>query len=324
MRLTCFRRICQQLGPRGPALELFLSALFFWWSLFHASGRLGYGAAVCTSSPRQPTSILGALLTFAPYVLYPAYNATAARGWSALETTNWRLDMWVPAGLVYLGVGLALFAAWFARAMPCWNEGGMRTKVGIVLALLICMLVVSSCGNPGATRHCQWRSAPRGSGAIPLWIRSRHTIAGCVRHGANMASAVEYWPAHVLAGMLPQNSRKYDLYSSPKRHKRQAAMPDTGVTERDGLISRLISTLKSKPSLRIVDMITLSTQSIIAAAEKKAAEIGQPMNIAVVDQGGNLIAHVRMDDAWMGSVDISIKKAWTARAFDIATKDLAE
>src|SRR6476660_8171957 len=62
---------------------------------------------------------------------------------------------------------------------------------------------------------------------------------------------------------------------------------------------------------------------IIAAAEKKAAEIGQPMNIAVADAGGNLVAHVRMDGAWMGSVDISIKKAWTSRAFDIATKDLA-
>jgi uncharacterized protein GlcG (DUF336 family) len=62
---------------------------------------------------------------------------------------------------------------------------------------------------------------------------------------------------------------------------------------------------------------------IIAAAEKKAAEIGQPMNIAVADAGGNLVAHVRMDDAWIGSVDISIKKAWTSRAFDITTKDLA-
>lgn len=46
------------------------------------------------------------------------------------------------------------------------------------------------------------------------------------------------------------------------------------------------------------------------------------MNIAVVDAGGNLVAHVRMDKAWFGSVDISIKKAWTARAFDVATKDL--
>ena len=48
------------------------------------------------------------------------------------------------------------------------------------------------------------------------------------------------------------------------------------------------------------------------------------MNIAVVDGGGNLIAHVRMDNAWIGSVDISIKKAWTSRAFDIETKQLAE
>jgi len=72
-------------------------------------------------------------------------------------------------------------------------------------------------------------------------------------------------------------------------------------------------------------MITLEeARRIISAAEKKAAEIGQPMNIAVADHGGNLVAHVRMDGAWIGSIDISINKAYTARAFDIATKDLAE
>jgi uncharacterized protein GlcG (DUF336 family) len=72
-----------------------------------------------------------------------------------------------------------------------------------------------------------------------------------------------------------------------------------------------------------MDMITLAdAKRIIAAAEKKAEEIGQPMNIAVADAGGNLIAHVRMDKAWMGSIDISIKKAWTARAFDVETKAL--
>src|ERR1700751_4166295 len=47
------------------------------------------------------------------------------------------------------------------------------------------------------------------------------------------------------------------------------------------------------------------------------------MNIAVADGGGNLVAHVRMDGAWLGSVDISIKKAFTPRAFNIATRDLA-
>ncbi len=72
-------------------------------------------------------------------------------------------------------------------------------------------------------------------------------------------------------------------------------------------------------------MVTLAdARRVIAAAEKKAAEIGQPMNIAVVDQGGNLVAHVRMDNAWIGSVDISINKAWTSRAFDITTKDLGK
>ena len=72
-------------------------------------------------------------------------------------------------------------------------------------------------------------------------------------------------------------------------------------------------------------MLTLAdARRIIAAAEKKAEEIGQPMNIAVVDAGGNLVAHVRMDKAWMGSVDIAINKAWTSRAFDISTKELAE
>lgn len=65
-------------------------------------------------------------------------------------------------------------------------------------------------------------------------------------------------------------------------------------------------------------------QRVIAAAQAKAEEIGSPSNIAVVDAGANLVSHIRMDNAWVGSVDISINKAFTARAFDIATKDLAE
>ena len=72
-------------------------------------------------------------------------------------------------------------------------------------------------------------------------------------------------------------------------------------------------------------MITLDdARQVIAAAEKAAKSIGQPMNIAVADAGGNLVAHVRMDGAWIGSVDISINKAWTARTFDIETKDLGD
>lgn len=62
---------------------------------------------------------------------------------------------------------------------------------------------------------------------------------------------------------------------------------------------------------------------LLAAAEAKAAQIEVPSNIAVVDAGGNLLAFARMDGAWLGSINIAIHKAYTARAFDMSTEDLA-
>lgn len=63
---------------------------------------------------------------------------------------------------------------------------------------------------------------------------------------------------------------------------------------------------------------------VIDAAIEKAEEIETKMNIAVVDEGGNLVAFQRMDGAWLGSIDIAINKAYTARAFDMATKELKD
>jgi uncharacterized protein GlcG (DUF336 family) len=62
---------------------------------------------------------------------------------------------------------------------------------------------------------------------------------------------------------------------------------------------------------------------IIHAARAKADELGVPMNIAVVDEGNNLVAFDRMDGAWLGSIDIAQNKAYTARAFDMETRGLA-
>lgn len=71
--------------------------------------------------------------------------------------------------------------------------------------------------------------------------------------------------------------------------------------------------------------ITLQqAQAAIHAAHQKALEMGVKMNIAVVDAGANLTAFARMDDAWLGSLDISIKKAKTARFFDMPTGDLGQ
>jgi uncharacterized protein GlcG (DUF336 family) len=70
-------------------------------------------------------------------------------------------------------------------------------------------------------------------------------------------------------------------------------------------------------------MMTMEkAQKIIEAGIVKAKEIGQPMNIAVVDAGANLAAFARMDGAWLGSIDIAINKAFTAKAFDISTREL--
>jgi uncharacterized protein GlcG (DUF336 family) len=71
-------------------------------------------------------------------------------------------------------------------------------------------------------------------------------------------------------------------------------------------------------------MMTLDkARAVMEAGERRAREIEQPMNVAVVDAGGVLVAHMRMDGAWIGSVDIAINKAYTARAFDMPTEDLA-
>jgi uncharacterized protein GlcG (DUF336 family) len=72
-----------------------------------------------------------------------------------------------------------------------------------------------------------------------------------------------------------------------------------------------------------VSLDLAEARRIIAAGERKATELGVPYNIAVADAGGGLVAHVRMDGAWLGSVDIAINKAWTARAFDMSTEDLS-
>lgn len=69
--------------------------------------------------------------------------------------------------------------------------------------------------------------------------------------------------------------------------------------------------------------ITLKqAEKLISAAKEKATAIDTKMNIAVVDSGANLVAFARMDGAWLGSLDISIKKAKTARFFDMNSGEI--
>ncbi|MDN3725383.1 heme-binding protein [Aequorivita sp. SDUM287046] len=71
--------------------------------------------------------------------------------------------------------------------------------------------------------------------------------------------------------------------------------------------------------------ITLEqAEKVIAAAKKKATDIDTKMNISVVDSGANQVAFARMDGAWLGSADIALKKAKTARFFDMPTGEIGK
>ena len=71
--------------------------------------------------------------------------------------------------------------------------------------------------------------------------------------------------------------------------------------------------------------ITLDqAEAAVKAAKQKSQEMGLKMNISVVDAGANLVAFARMDGAWLGSADISMRKAKTARYFDMPTGELGK
>ncbi|WP_107422243.1 GlcG/HbpS family heme-binding protein [Streptomyces lushanensis] len=61
-----------------------------------------------------------------------------------------------------------------------------------------------------------------------------------------------------------------------------------------------------------------------AAGIAKAIEMGVHMNIAVVDAGGHLLHFSRMEDAWLGSIDIAIRKARTSAFFKMPSAAIGE
>ena len=74
----------------------------------------------------------------------------------------------------------------------------------------------------------------------------------------------------------------------------------------------------------MADITLEQAQRVVSAALARAQEKGLAMNIAVVDAGANLKAFARIDNAWLGSIDISIKKAKTARYFDMPTGEIGK
>jgi putative membrane protein len=101
-------------------LTFFSSAALFWWALIHGRyGKAGYGLSVLfVFATVMHTSVLGALISVAPHVLYPIYeNRATALGWKPLEDQELAgILMWVPSGVLLTLLGLALFAAWLGES----------------------------------------------------------------------------------------------------------------------------------------------------------------------------------------------------------------
>lgn len=101
-------------------LGFFVSAALFWWALIHGRyGKLGYGIGVLyVFATAMHTQILGALLTFGSRIWYPTHaERTAAAGLAAVEDQQLAgIVMWIPFGVIFVFIGLALFAAWLGEA----------------------------------------------------------------------------------------------------------------------------------------------------------------------------------------------------------------
>jgi putative membrane protein len=224
------------------------SALLFWWAVIHGhEGRMGYGVAtfyVFTTAVHS--SILGALLTFAPSVWYPAYTrTTAAWGLTPLEDQQiGGLIMWVPAGVVYLLAGLALFGAWLRQ-----SETKLLRSANFVV-VLAALVALSSCsggleraaaeitgGNPGRGRDAIGRYGCPACHTIP-GVSGAYGLVGPPLSG--VASRV------YIAGMLsntPENLIRW--IQNPKKVNEHTAMPNMGVTPSDAQdIAGYLYTLK--------------------------------------------------------------------------------
>jgi cytochrome c oxidase assembly factor CtaG/cytochrome c2 len=232
-------------------VSFFGTALLFWWGLLRGRyGRLGHGAAVVyVFTTAMYTGALGALLTMASRPLYSAYaGSTAAWGLTALEDQQiGGLVMWVPAGILYTGVGLWLFASWLRDSErradrifrpPASSGGSNRRLGGIGCWLAVAMLTIPGC------RGDEYRAAAEMTGGDPRRGGEALSRYGCVTchtiPGLRGARGTVGPPLTAianrtyLAGHLPNiPDNMITWIQHPRQVDPRTAMPDTGVTDAD-------------------------------------------------------------------------------------------
>lgn len=225
-------------------LSFVVTASMFWWAMVHGRyGRMGYGVAVVyVFLTAVHSGGLGALLTTAPSPWYSEYVRQAAA---------WRIDplgdqqlagllMWIPAGVVFIVLGLALFAAWMGEAERrvrfSATDAASRT---LLLLFVLAALSAAACGSKVEKEAAAMTGGDvhRGKQAIAKYgCVACHTIPGIDNAVANVGPPLtkvavrQYLGGHLIN--TPDNMIKW--IRRPQEIDPNNAMPTLGVTEQDG------------------------------------------------------------------------------------------
>ncbi len=214
-------------------LSFFGSALLFWWSLFESRAH-NYGAAVLyIFTTAIHTTILGALLTFAPSIWYPPYATTTAPwGLTALQDQQLGgLIMWVPASLVYIATGLALFARWLRE-----SERLVRLSQATLLLATLMLAGCTSMSNVRSAESAIGGDPVDGASAITRYgCGSCHTIRGISGANALVGPPLTGFASRsYVAGVLPNTPENVIRWiQDPKAVDDKTAMPKLGVNAKD-------------------------------------------------------------------------------------------
>jgi putative membrane protein len=203
-------------------LSFFGTAALFWWSLVHGRyGRAGYGIGVVyVFTTAMHSGVLGALLTLAPSVWYRYYEEY----------------MWIPAGVVFLVVGLALFAAWLGEAE---RRGRHATAAGLLGLVAAVALVGAGCRDREAAERAARLAGgdpERGRASVRTYgCDACHDIPGTGGMRGLVGPPLERIGARVyLAGRLPNTPENMIRWiRHPQEVQAGNAMPDMRVTEHD-------------------------------------------------------------------------------------------
>ena len=218
------------------------SGLLFWWTVFKNRGsELGYGAAVFyLFGTALQTGALGALLTFAPHLWYPAYAATTGPwGLTPLEDQQLGgLIMWIPGSIPYVIAGLYMFARWLSAAEARSLRRERAAFAVRAAAIVLVVTVLSSCDRASGDNRYQLTNADaeRGRTAIKKYgCGSCHDIPGVSGAAGMVGPPLEHIAQRVyIAGVLPNEPDNMVRWiENPPGVDPKTAMPYMGVTPRD-------------------------------------------------------------------------------------------